>query len=503
MNREEFSKLIFKDIDGLINIREIDKEEKGKKPVIKQSFLTMDQLQKYDAPQDKNIYYGVYTRNGREGKAIGCKTTGALWADYDGGITLLQAKSNIEAAGLPEPSIFVNSGHGIHVYWLLDKRTKIKANRILKAIAINTGADTKAAEVARVMRLPETNNVKEEPVVRCEVIESNSNIYSIKIFENILKIQEETENEIAAVSYKIDIPELLNSDRACIRAMANGVKEGHRNFTEGRLIKYLQVKGITKDKTKTIILKWNNNNNPPEEVGKLLQDFQAYWKGDYKLLGCSIKNPELQSVLYDYCDRSQCRLGATIGGLKLDNSIKYNNRLFNCISKLTGNNLIVLGVLTRHKEGLTIKLLTEKITCRATSKSCMSRMTIIETLKLLKSIGLIESIEGNKRAGKENLYKILPQGTYGTGYTICSNGAINGAIDGRVTAAEFKLYVLLLKYAYQKGSCYPSQITLSNELRITQPAVSLILTSLEKVDYIKKNINYLNGAESLIYTLLV
>jgi predicted transcriptional regulator len=89
------------------------------------------------------------------------------------------------------------------------------------------------------------------------------------------------------------------------------------------------------------------------------------------------------------------------------------------------------------------------------------------------------------------------------GTTLCSNGAINGAIDGRVTAPEFKLYILLLKYAFQKGSCYPSQITLSKELRVTQQAISLLLMELEKVEYIKKNTSYLKGAESLVYTLLV
>ena len=492
----KFINELYKNIDGLINIREIDKQGE-----IKQHFLTLEQLQNYEVPTDKNIYYGVYSRSGKNGTAKGCKTTGALWTDYDN-MDISQVKSNIAGAGLPVPSVYINSGHGIHTYWLLDKRAGLETKSILKAIAINTGADTRATDKARVMRLPNSMNVKDTPV-KCEVIEGNFNRYSIETFKDILNIQQETMSEIAVTTEKIHIPELLNSERPCIKAMANGVKKGHRNFAEGRLIKYLQVKGKTKIMTKEIILKWNKNNEPMEDIGKLLKDFETYWKSDYKLLGCASKNTELQSTLYDYCDRNECKLNATIGKLKLNNTTKYNNRLFNAIDKITGNDLITLGLLLRHWEGLTLKKLTEKMTSKATKKCYMSNKTLIGTLKYLKSVGLIECFEGNKRAGRENLYKAVPQGTYGLGYTICSNGAINGAIDGRVTPGEFKLYVLLLKYAFQKGSCYPSQVTLAKELGITQPAISMLLNSMEKADYIKKNIQYLNGVESLIYTLLV
>lgn len=489
----KFIKEIYKDIDGLIEVREINKLGE-----VKQHFLSVDQLQSYEVPMDKNIYYGPYSRLRRNGTAKGCKTTGTLWTDYDN-MDISQVKSNIVDVGLPTPSIYVNSGHGIHAYWLLDKRVT-ETKDILKVMAVSTGADTKATDKARVMRLPSSMNVKDTPV-KCEVIEGSFERYNIETFKKILNIQ--AVDEVAATTNKIHIKELLNADRPCIRSMANGVREGHRNFAEGRLIKYLQVKGKTKEVTKEIILKWNKNNEPMEDIGKLLNDFEAYWKGDYKLLGCTIKNKELQSTLYDYCDRLECKLNATIGGLRLTNSTKYNNRLFNAIDKITGNELVVLGLLLRHGEGLTTKKLTEKMTSRATKKCCMSKPTLIAALKYLKSVGLIECVDGNKRAGIENLYKAVPQGTYGLGYTICSNGAINGAIDGRVTSTEFKLYVLLLKYAFQNESCYPSQVTLAKELRVTQHAVSMLLTQLEKSDYIKKNIRYQNGVESLIYSLLV
>jgi len=56
-----------------------------------------------------------------------------LWADYDN-VTLEEARARIKNAGLPEPSIYVNSGHGIHAYWLLEERAGSEAIPLLKAI---------------------------------------------------------------------------------------------------------------------------------------------------------------------------------------------------------------------------------------------------------------------------------------------------------------------------------------------------------------------------------
>lgn len=199
------------------------------------------------------------------------------------------------------------------------------------------------------------------------------------------------------------------------------------------MTKWLQIKGYTRDKSKKVILAWNEFNDPPEDKEKLISDFNQFWHGDYKLLGCSIKNPELQQVLYKHCNRPECKFLMSIGNMRLDNMVRYNNRLLNELHSLTGNCLIVYGLLMRHREGLTTSLLIEKLTSRATGEVCISKPTRLKVLSTLEKLGFIEVIEGNQRAGRENLYKARPQGTYGLGYTLISNGAINGAIDGRVT----------------------------------------------------------------------
>lgn len=507
----QFIKELIKDTNEYLEIREIGKDKED----INQHFIRPDDIMDYKPPADKNVYFGVYSRAIKSGKAKSCSTTRVLWADFDEGMRGLtvrermeKVKSNIEAIGFPKPSIIVSSGNGIHTYWLLDKRVGDGAVEVVKLLSKATNGDVRVAEKARVMRLPGTLNIKNinEPL-KCEIIQADySLIYNLESFKDILKdnIGQVKENP-PQVNYGSTntILDNVNVDRSCINLILKGVGEGERNFALGRLTKWLQIKGSTKSKSQQIILAWNNLNDPPEKRQKLIQDFNHYWHGDYKLLGCAINNPHIQQLLNKYCNRPECKFSMAIGNIQLDNTVKYNNRLLNDLYKLTGNDLILYGLLVRYKEGLFTSLLNEKLTSRATRKPCISKPTRLKSLNKLKKIGFIDVIEGNRRAGKENLYKAIPQGNLGQGYTLVSNGAINGAIDKRVTSAEFKLYVLLLKYAFNKGSCYPSLNTMAKELRTTSSNVSIQLKRLEKSDYIKRIYKVFNGNEKLDIRLLV
>ncbi len=69
-----------------------------------------------------NIFFGVCPRFGADGrfdKAWQIRRVSALWADLDH-CSPERAIENCNKAGLPRPSIIVNSGNGVHLYWLLD-----------------------------------------------------------------------------------------------------------------------------------------------------------------------------------------------------------------------------------------------------------------------------------------------------------------------------------------------------------------------------------------------
>lgn len=492
----EFIKTLFNSTNNLIEIREI--------PYKKNRFYTVNEIETYDPPSDKDIYFGVFTRKTKvNGKADNCQDTKVLWVDYDGfkNLTveqkLIKVKGRLINANIPKPSIYVNSGHGIHAYWLLSERAGEEAVIISKAIARKTNADIRTSEKARVMRLPGTyNNKNKSDPVKCEIISADYDlIYDIGTFKHLFI-------DVKGVS-KTDTPLTITGDRPCITEMLSGVPEGERNFALGRITKWLQLKGYTKIQAREIIKQWNKLNDPPEEESKVTTDFENYWHGNYKLLGCLQKNPDLQQILYKYCNRPECNFAMAIGHIELDNTIKYNNRLLNDFSCITGNDLLIYGLLVRHLEGLTTSLLTEKLTSRALKKPCMTKKTMLKSIDNLNALGFVEIVTGNRRLGKENLYKALLQGTYGLGYTLATNGAINGCIDKRITPGMFRLYVLLLKYAFGKGSCYPSLSTMSKELRTSIYNISMQLNKLEKSDYIKRSYSVIKGVEKLDIKLLV
>ena len=481
----EFLCSIFEGAEGYINIREIDGKARNAFWQVGEGF---------EVRQDTNVYFGVFARSFRSGKTEACTTTGALWADFDG-MDMPTVMERIGAAGLPGPSVWIDSGHGIHTYWLLTRRAGEEAVAVVKAIAKATGADSRPAHKAAVMRLPGSMNVKSEPVA-CSIIEANWLRHDIADFEKLLHVEQQRR-------FCHAVPELLDSNMVCIRSAAYGVPEGHRNFWLGRITKFLQIRH-SEQRAWQIVLAWNKLCRPAEKIEKLSADFKAYWHGPYKLLGCRQGDADKQAILTAYCAGAECDRGGTVGSLEFDNAVSVNNRIFNgAFHKWTGNELIVFGILLRHSEGLTTSALLEKLTARATNRPCMALKTMRRCLATLGERGLIQVVKRNRRAGHEDFFRAIPQGTYGRGYTLVTNGAIIGAVAGMVTSAEFRVYVLLLKYAFAKGTCYPSLATLANELRTDPGRVSQQLKALEKADYISRHYGYKGNDCKLIFRLLV
>jgi hypothetical protein len=123
-------------------------------------------------PDDENIYFGVCPRSERKGDKSAIRLVHALWSDldgkdYPGGKP--EALDRLRQFRLP-PTIIVDSGNGFHAYWRLRTPVTIdslasiaQVERYLKALAQLLGADPKAAELARILRVPGTLNLKNLP----------------------------------------------------------------------------------------------------------------------------------------------------------------------------------------------------------------------------------------------------------------------------------------------------------------------------------------------------
>jgi hypothetical protein len=87
---------------------------------------------------------------------------------------------------LPKPSIIVNSGRGVHVYWVLDRECGrdewLPVAERLKAACIQEGLQidpTVTADAARILRVPNTHNYKGDPPLAVQVFRSTGAVHSL------------------------------------------------------------------------------------------------------------------------------------------------------------------------------------------------------------------------------------------------------------------------------------------------------------------------------------
>jgi hypothetical protein len=141
--------------------------------------------------QPLNIFYatGSYAKPNRKSPVA----KRALWLDLDfkdlGSLenALRGLSAFVRAVGLPPPSVYVSSGHGLHVYWPLNRDVPIAewlpVARALKAKCDELGfaADpTSTADQARVLRCPGTLNRKGKEPVPCVVSTDRGVTFSLE-----------------------------------------------------------------------------------------------------------------------------------------------------------------------------------------------------------------------------------------------------------------------------------------------------------------------------------
>jgi len=502
---QKFFLKLFPDDDskGLIEVREIRSKNKYPK---QRFFNTVNEIIDYDPPGNRNIYFGIYKRGYKrksnnlfDGSISNCLYTNAIYLDFDN-LKLDQVKNNIKKRKIPYPTAIINSGYGYHCYWVLTEKI-FDITILLKIMQKVTGADAKAVDKARVFRLPGSYNVKYAKKKMCEIIELNENQYQVQMFLDLFNVKIDVKKK-KKFKNTIDLS-TIEINRHCIKEMLKGVNDGYRHFSLGRITKHFQQIGYNQENVRQTVLSWNQKNNPPLRESEIINCFYKCWNENYKLLGCRIVNIEKQAKLSLFCDKTKCDLHFVGSQLEFAKSFGLNNRIFNNYRSVTGYYIIVYSILERHPEGLTTSQIGEKLINNTSKTSCMGKNSKSESLRYLMQQGFVEVVLGNKKAGIENFYRFKKQGTYNLGYTIINNGAVNGAIDGRITKQQLKVYALLCKYAFANVA-FPSLLTISKETGLRTNYISMLITNLEKADYLKKQYS-LNkkGTSKLLCRLMV
>ena len=116
-----------------------------------------------DRKKFTNVFFGVVLRDREGGTNEDVKAyTPVLWSDFDVKTfgTRLKTLQAIQRVDL-DPQIIVDSGHGYHGYWLLDRPMPIReAQMAMQRLSELFQCDT-VGDPARVMRLPGTKNYKD------------------------------------------------------------------------------------------------------------------------------------------------------------------------------------------------------------------------------------------------------------------------------------------------------------------------------------------------------
>lgn len=188
-----------------------------------------------------HVYFGVCPRNRREGTKDAVRLASCLWADVDAKLFpggKAEALKRLREFPLP-PTVIVDSGHGYHAYWRFKEPEQItgpedvaRVEANLKALAQALKADPSAAELARILRLPGTQNLKDLsaplPVIIVECDPGRQ--FNLSDFQFLLDIPAST-------------PSVPKNPTGWISDLLSGLTEGNRNTTFARVAGRLRRDG--------------------------------------------------------------------------------------------------------------------------------------------------------------------------------------------------------------------------------------------------------------------
>ena len=140
-----------------------------------------------DETRRTHAYFGANPRKKAGGSTLdGVLFARCLFADFDGGTSVEQAKIRITDANLPAPTAIVETGNGCHAWWRLSEPiTDAKTfTQLQKSLAARLGSDKAVVDFPRIMRLPGFINWKYPTQPRAKLIEVDAGrVYEVLEFE--------------------------------------------------------------------------------------------------------------------------------------------------------------------------------------------------------------------------------------------------------------------------------------------------------------------------------
>lgn len=349
----------------------------------------------------------------------------------------------------------LDTGGGYHFYYVVQTTKDCqRVASINRDLAELVGADIKAASSTQIDRLPGSRNHKYDPPKPVNVIVNtfgtpNLKPYSLSKLDHITskaKTRNQWDEEV-----KQQPPVDCNTTKAfyCVEAMiAKGAAKGERNFCLGRICNYLRdIKGYTSNAAYETVQLFNARCSPPKSERELKDQFNRYWSNtEYRLLGCTLNNPDKAHILSRYCDKSLCHNSTVISSKEIGDVIEeapyilMSNRLLERknFKKLRGNHYLILTLLHYRCDGLTKKELVYELTPRR-GKPVMCLNTLSMVLEELEDQKYVTYEKGSKR------YCVNPVAGFNRGRTQYFYAVALTRINGVISQTEYLVYLALVK----------------------------------------------------------
>ena len=252
--------------EGLIEIRSFQNGQAAQR-----FFRTPDAAEAYarTLDGDADVYFSAATRLRESGSKADVQELPGLWADCD----TAEAVAALEQFPL-KPSLIVETSPGrAHAYWLFNEPLLIEndgtiaqVESVLKGIADRLNSDRSVAEVARIMRVPGSYNLKRHS--RGRVLQEDGPRYELSDFVDLGIMRDSRATSVGD----------NGQGESWVAEALKGVAEGQRNQTTARLAGYLARKH-PRDIALAVLESFGQRCRPPMDEAEIRRVFESIDKG--------------------------------------------------------------------------------------------------------------------------------------------------------------------------------------------------------------------------------
>lgn len=438
-----------------------------------------------------NTFYSLATNNGNsKGNKDSIYKTCLAWdfdkKDYDS-LTLEDLVHKFKEIGLYYNAI-IDSGHGFHVYKFIEPTQDIAlVNKVSKHIAKLVGSDENFT--GQVLRVPTTHNIKDSKDIKLVNIVFLDKEVKRKNIKTLAKKYIMACNENKNIAYEMNKGQVPK----CIETiLTTGSQKGSRNEDLKKIVVSLRNARKTLAQVKVLAKEWNGLNVPSMGLNEL----------EYQV-GYMYNNLNTTELNCKECKHSKECFAAVFSQFEneheqliqySENMCKKSKRNKKGVSKMNGNQLLVIGILKTHFDGLTQEQLLDKL--QYTSEKykienvAMSKPTLVKTLKDLEENKYITYEVVNRK----RVYTLVKERVKEESKFFISYGVIRECIKGFITPSELELYCFMrglhneqqrLRIAKQNGNLFQiTQEELATKMGIHRERVTIMINNLIKEDII-------------------